>query len=328
MKLDLDHLAQYIQGAEAIVRKDDCIVPHRFTAAEMHAFDGNADFRRKSYAASCVRLAFSTDATGFTLAYHVVKGSSRTFYYFDVYVNGVMVQHSGHESYVECADNELHVTLDGKPNTVVVYFPCLSEIDIKSFDLEGGHVIAPAIRLRTLFCYGDSITQGYDARHPSLAYANQLADAIGAVVFNKAIGGDVFNPALVTATGPHKPDIITVAYGTNDWSHKNTKETFFAQMNGFYANLHNLYPDVPVFAILPIWRRDHDRVTDIGTFDELRGYLTEAVKPYANFRLLDGYQYVPHLEEAFSDKYLHPNDFGFEFYAKNLIAEIKDAMKR
>ena len=328
MKLDLDHLAQYIQGAEAIVRKDDCIVPHRFTAAEMHAFDGNADFRRKSYAASCVRLAFSTDATGFTLAYHVVKGSSRTFYYFDVYVNGVMVQHSGHESYVECPDNELHVTLDGKPNTVVVYFPCLSEIDIKSFDLEGGHVIAPAIRLRTLFCYGDSITQGYDARHPSLAYANQLADAIGAVVFNKAIGGDVFNPALVTATGPHKPDIITVAYGTNDWSHKNTKETFFAQMNGFYANLHNLYPDVPVFAILPIWRRDHDRVTDIGTFDELRGYLTEAVKPYANFHLLDGYQYVPHLEEAFSDKYLHPNDFGFEFYAKNLIAEIKDAMKR
>ena len=328
MKLDLDHLAQFIQGAEAIVRKDDCIVPHRFTAAEMHAFDGNADFRRKSYAASCVRLAFSTDATGFSMAYHVVKGSSRTFYYFDVYVNGVMVQHSGHESYVECPDNELHVTLDGKPNTVVVYFPCLSEIDIKSFDLEGGHVIAPAIRLRTLFSYGDSITQGYDARHPSLAYANQLADAIGAVVFNKAIGGDVFNPALVTATGPHKPDIITVAYGTNDWSHKNTKETFFAQMNGFYANLHDLYPDVPVFAILPIWRRDHDRVTDLGTFDELRGYLTEAVKPYANFRLLDGYQYVPHLEEAFSDKYLHPNDFGFEFYAKNLIAEIKDAMKR
>ena len=326
MKLDLDHLAQYIQGAEAIVRKDDCIVPHRFTAAEMHAFDGNADFRRKSYAASCVRMAFSTDATSFTMAYHVVKGSSRSFYYFDVYVNGVMVQHSGHESFLECPDNELHVTLDGKPNTVVVYFPCLSEIDIKSFDIEGGHVIAPAVRIRTLFCYGDSITQGYDARYPSLAYANQLGDALYAEVFNKAIGGDVFNPALVTATGPHKPDIITVAYGTNDWSHKNTKETFFAQMNGFYANLHKLYPKVPVFAILPIWRRDHDRVTDIGTFDELRGYLTEAVKPYANFRLLDGYQYVPHLEEAFSDKYLHPNDFGFEFYAKNLIAEIKDAL--
>lgn len=328
MKLDLDHLAQYIQGAEAIVRKDDCIVPHRFTAAEMHAFDGNADFRRKSYAASCVRMAFSTDATSFTMAYHVVKGSSRSFYYFDVYVNGVMVQHSGHESFLECPDNELHVTLDGKPNTVVVYFPCLSEIDIKSFDIEGGHVIAPAVRIRTLFCYGDSITQGYDARYPSLAYANQLGDALYAEVFNKAIGGDVFNPALVTATGPHKPDIITVAYGTNDWSHKNTKETFFAQMNGFYANLHKLYPKVPVFAILPIWRRDHDRVTDIGTFDELRGYLTEAVKPYANFRLLDGYQYVPHLEEAFSDKYLHPNDFGFEFYAKNLIAEIKDALNR
>ena len=326
MKLDLDHLAQYIQGAEAIVRKDDCIVPHRFTAAEMHAFDGNADFRRKSYAASCVRMAFSTDATSFTMAYHVVKGSSRSFYYFDVYVNGVMVQHSGHESFLECPDNELHVTLDGKPNTVVVYFPCLSEIDIKSFDIEGGHVIAPAVRIRTLFCYGDSITQGYDARYPSLAYANQLGDALYAEVFNKAIGGDVFNPALVTATGPHKPDIITVAYGTNDWSHKNTKETFFAQMNGFYANLHKLYPKVPVFAILPIWRRDHDRVTDIGTFDELHGYLTEAVKPYANFRLLDGYQYVPHLEEAFSDKYLHPNDFGFEFYAKNLIAEIKDAL--
>ena len=327
MKLDFDRIAQCIQGAEAIVRKDDCIIPHRFTAAEMHAFDGNADFCRKSYAASCVRMAFLTDATGFTMAYHVVKGSSRTFYYFDVYVNGVMVQHSGHESFGECPDNELHVTLDGKSNVVVVYFPCLSEIDIKSFDIEGGHDIAPAVRNQTLFCYGDSITQGYDARYPSFAYANQLGDALDAEVFNKAIGGDVFNPALATEIGPHKPDIITVAYGTNDWSHKNTKETFFAQMNGFYANLHALYPNVPVFAILPLWRRDRDRVTDIGTFDELRGYLTEAVKPYANFHLLDGYMMVPHLEEMFSDKYLHPNDMGFQCYAKSLILQIMAALK-
>ena len=328
MRVSLEQLPQFIHGAEKIVQKDGCIVPHRFTDAEMHAFDGNADFQRKSYAASCVKLAFLTDAAGFTMAYHVVKGSSRTFYYFDVYVNGVMVQHSGHESFLECPDNELKVKLDGKKNTVVVYFPCLSEIDIKYFDIQGGSVFAPAVCIRRLFSYGDSITQGYDARYPSLAYPNQLGDALGAEVFNKAIGGDVFNPALATEAGIHKPDIITVAYGTNDWSHKNTKETFFAQMNGFYANLHNLYPDIPVFAILPIWRRDHDRVTDIGTFDELRGYLTEAVKPYANFRLLDGYKMVPHLEEAFSDQYLHPNDFGFEFYAKNLIAEIKDAMKR
>ena len=323
MKLPFNQVIPLFQGAEAIVVKDDCIVPHRFTAAEMHAFEGNADFQRKSYAASCIRLAFVTDADGFTLSYHVVKGSSRTFYYFDVYVNGVMIQHAGHESFLECPDNELNVKLDGKLNNITVYFPCLSAIHLKSFDLEGGKVFGPSPRFRTLYSYGDSITQGYDAVYPSLAYPNQLADALNAQVFNKAIGGDVFNPALATASGPNKPDIITVAYGTNDWSHKNTKDTFFAQMNGFYANLHELYPDVPVFAILPLWRRDRDRVTDIGTFDELRSYLTEAVKPYGNFHLLDGYMMVPHLEQMFSDNYLHPNDMGFQFYGRELIMQIK-----
>lgn len=327
MKLSFEQIIPLLQGAEDIVWKDNCIVPHRFTAAEMHAFDNNADFQRKSYAASCVRLAFRTDAKSFTMAYHVNKGSSRTFYYFDVHVNGVMVQHSGHESFLECPDNELHVTLDGQKNDITVYFPCLSEIDIKSFEINGQTLLEPLRRNRVLYSYGDSITQGYDAIYPSNAYPNQLADVLEAEVFNKAIGGDVFNPALALKTGSHRPDVITVAYGTNDWSHKNTKETFFAQMNGFYANLHALYPDVPVFAILPLWRRDRDRVTDIGTFDELRTYLTDAVKPYANFRLLDGYMMVPHLEEMFSDKYLHPNDFGFQYYAKNLILQVKAALK-
>ena len=36
--------------------------------------------------------------------------------------------------------------------------------------------------------------------------------------------------------------------------------------------------------------------------------------------VIDGDKLVPHLAEVFSDKYLHPNDFGFKFYAEALYA--------
>ena len=38
---------------------------------------------------------------------------------------------------------------------------------------------------------------------------------------------------------------------------------------------------------------------------------------------MDGDRMIPHLREVCSDKYLHPNDYGFKFYANALFDAIK-----
>lgn len=45
--------------------------------------------------------------------------------------------------------------------------------------------------------YGDSITQGYDALFPSYSYINRFSMYLDAFIYNKAIGGDIFRPALI-----------------------------------------------------------------------------------------------------------------------------------
>ena len=48
-----------------------------------------------------------------------------------------------------------------------------------------------------MLCYGDSISQGYDAVFPSLSYTNQLARHFDAYSVNQCIGGERFVPELL-----------------------------------------------------------------------------------------------------------------------------------
>jgi lysophospholipase L1-like esterase len=122
---------------------------------------------------------------------------------------------------------------------------------------------------------------------------------------------------------PFAPDLITVAFGTNDWSGQ-TAENFEKNADGFYTKLANLYPNTPVFAILPIWRADWEKVTKAKPFHESRAILKALAEKHPNFHVIDGMALTPHLPAFFSDLYLHPNDLGFEIYAEELVRRMTE----
>ena len=39
--------------------------------------------------------------------------------------------------------------------------------------------------------------------------------------------------------------------------------------------------------------------------------------------VIDGWEFIPQNPDFFADKVLHPNDSGFDFYAKALYEELK-----
>ena len=322
MKTDLTLLRKLVHGAVEIGEENGRFEFSRFTPAEREVYRGNI----RVFAAAGMRLEFRTDARSFAISGAASAASSRYFYYFDVTVNGILCHHAGFESCQEQPEFRFEFPLDGGLNEVCVYFPCLTRTLLDPVDFSGESVLEPVVRKRTMICYGDSITQGYDARFPSLAYSNQRADALQAEMFNKAIGGDRFNPALAANGEAIRPDLITVAYGTNDWSH-DSREKFQANGAAFFRNLTKVYPDVPVFAVQPIWRTQCEtRISEVGSFPEMYEMIRGMTAEYPQIRLVNGLGLVPHLSVCFSPDILHPNDFGFQFMGRNLLKEIMDGV--
>ena len=316
MQLTCKQIESIAHGALFVREKEDTVVLSRFTDAQRAFYERtNPDFFRKAHAGAGIRLEFTTDADSVELHYFECHASSRRFYFFDVYVDGIMVQHFGHRNIAE-AKSVLVQKLDAGTHEVKIYFPNLAEVRILSLKLENATFLAPVEKGCRLLCFGDSITQGYDAEYASQSYANLLADKLGATMVNQGIGGERFRPGILEQELGFDADIITVAYGTNDWSGQERAITE-QRANEFFAILRRRYPAAKIFAITPIWRADNHRITKGGTFEEGRALVRDAATANG-ITVIEGDGMIPHLPEVCSDLYLHPNDYGFKFYANAL----------
>lgn len=323
MKADFELIKKITCGAVEIIDNDGVYEFHRMTAQQREILKDNQDFGTKATATSGIRLAFATDAKTVRLAGRFSAASSRKFAFFDITVNEVLIQHSGNENYPELPEFDFTVSLDGNFNRVEIYFPCLAKSVLETVEFTDNCRIEPLKRSRKILCYGDSITQGYDAVYPSFAYANMIADGLDAEIFNKAIGAEVFNPPFADAPDDFKPDFITIAYGTNDWKKEVSAENIVKNATAFLTNINKHYPGTPIYAILPIWRKDMEDTHASGKLNDAIKLLTEVYKQFDNITVIEGMPLVPHLPEFYADAYLHPNDSGFLLYGNNLLKAMR-----
>ena len=319
MKADFELIKKITSGAAEIIESNGMFEFHRMTPQQRLILKNSQDFAMKATATSGIKFEFTTDAAALRLAGIFSEGSSRKYAFFDITVNGILSAHIGYDDYTIQPEFDFKIPLDSKLNRIAIYFPCLTKTAIKSFEFIGAGTVEPVRKSHTIICYGDSITQGYDAVYPSFAYTNLLADALDAEIFNKAIGGEVFNPQFGAAPDNIRPDLITVAYGTNDWRKGTTAESLKQNAAGFFAGIARNYPDVPLVALLPIWRKDMMDTCPAGNLESAIAVLRELYATLSNVTVVEGMPLVPHLPEFFADSYLHPNDSGFLLYGNNLL---------
>jgi lysophospholipase L1-like esterase len=283
-----------------------------------------------------VKLSFKTNSENLFLSFEIERPASRKYYSVDVFVDGKIVgcidNFSGMpmpENYTEIpfpsGNPEKEFYLGEGEKTVTVHLPWASKTMIRKISVDDGACVEELKPAKKLLVYGDSITQGYDALRPSNRYIARLAEALGAEEYNKAIGGEVFCPALGKIKNDIEPDYITVAYGTNDFLAVK-EEDFYENCRGFYRAVSENYPNAKIFAITPIWRAEIGNYIRFDDFPRIERDIREATKDLANVTVIRGYDFVPHKESLYADLYLHPNEEGFEHYAKNIIKEIKDAL--
>ncbi len=326
MKLSLEQIRSIAKGCARVVSEEGKIRLLRFTEAqEKMYFEASKEFYNKTFSTAGVRLEFITNSRTMSLKVDVSRSTSRTFFNHDILVDG-------EKRYVLGADlgnsPDTHMTLEGSyalgdgEKRVCVYFPWSVQSELISLKLDEGSSLVPVEHSRRILLFGDSITHGYNAASPCESYASLLTDVLNAEGCNKGIGGEVFRPELSALADEYTPDIITVAYGTNDWSGR-SKQDFDSACEDFYKNLSALYPTAKIFALAPIWRGNADKTTGVGTFEYVAKKLAAVAESLPNVTFINCIDFVPHDPEMFVPDVLHPNSLGFSHYAKALTEEIK-----
>lgn len=337
MKLNKEQIERILLGAVRVEEENGLVRPYRFTEEQQeHYRNVREDFYLKTYTSAGMKLEFETDSR--TLFLHVITGEpiSRSYFSFDVFVNGKMIGNLDNfsnrklpEPYtvavLPTGEYSKEFSLGEGMKKVTVYLPWSVSTSFKEISLDDGAVIVPVKYEKTILAIGDSITQGYDAKRPSNRYMSRLAAKIGAEEINKGIGGERFSPEFAMIKEDLAPDWIIVAYGTNDWCVYD-RETFTNNCVGFYNNLSKNYPNSKIFAVTPIWRKGYEIDSPFGPFDDVAKIIEETVAPLDNVTLIRGFDFVPKDESYYADYSLHPNDAGFEYHADNLYKAIKDLL--
>ncbi len=328
MNFDIELIRACTNGACRVEESPEGFCFYRFTEAQVEAYKSHADFYKKTFSTPCINLNFKTNSTSLTLEAETFEGTSRTFFAFDLIINGKLVDYMGNIdklganydwSCCELGNYSRCFALGEGEKEVKLVFPFSVKSVVKKVAIDDGAYVTPIRKEKRIVLFGDSITHGYDAKHPSDSYAFKLSEHLNAQGFNKGIGAETFFPLLATLPEDFTPDCITVAYGTNDWFVK-SGEAFKTDCKAFFENLRHTYPTVKIFAILPIWRNDLNCEKPL-TFNEARLFIADIARENGIIPI-DTIDFIPHDSKYFSDGFLHPNDEGFDYYFDGLKKEI------
>ncbi|MCQ2387423.1 MAG: SGNH/GDSL hydrolase family protein [Clostridia bacterium] len=335
MNIDFDLIKKCTCGVEYFSVKSGALCFHRYLKEEENAYKNHEKYKRV-FTSSGVVISFLTDSKMLKIDYDVFDaGQTRSFYSIDIEKNGRLIdsaknvkgekpffneKEQKYADYVVAGDIK-QFDLGKGEKKIRIYFPFALETRINSIELDDNAKIIPIKRDKNIIFYGDSITQGYDALHPTNHYTKKIANYLNADFINKGFGGDTFREQVVFKSKTN-PDYVFVAFGTNDFSKTKTKKEFVDCCKAYYKKISEFYADATVFALTPIWRKDYLKKTAF-KFECVKEEIIKATEKLKNVVVIDGFDFVPHNPKLYGDLRLHPNDKGFIKYAKSLIKQLK-----
>ena len=308
--LTLDEIIEISVGSPNIKIKDNAVEFYKATDEQMVAYGPEGSGMRNNATGSTgVRLDFTTDSS--TFAFKAASGNR-----FELYINGKYVT-----QITNATTQVFSTTLDTSngENRVTLFLPNGGVGAISMVQLDYGATCERQKFDRKFLIIGDSITQAWPTKIDSNGYGHLISMHYNADSIIYGVGGGIFNASILGSTPEFDPELITVAFGTNDWARSYSAATIENNMRAFLDKLKELYPDAKIVGITPLWRKDADNKKAI-TFDEARALIKSIYEEYG-IPCVDGEAMMGHDDKFFADD-VHPNDEGHKEYAKNLIEEI------
>lgn len=313
---------ELFHGCLEVVETENGYFPVRFTPGQLWVYGEDPNLKIRSLCTAGVFLEFETDAGEVFFAYHALL-FARPYIAFDIYENGVLTET------VRCPDNSasgevVYRRRSRGPSKLRIYLPNTAQIVVRDF-FAGDCRPVPRKAGKKLLFLGDSITQGMVAESPSLTYTSQLSRCFDADALNQGVGGERFRAETLDSLPGFRPDLILVAYGTNDSTQPESAEEIGRNISAYFQRLRGIFPSPKVAAVTPVWRAE---CADDPQYEEKLCRISDAVVRSAlqtDCAAVDGMSLVPHMARYYQDG-IHPNDIGFSQYAIHLIREIRDLL--
>ncbi len=300
----------------------------RFTEEQKAAYAKyQPGFEKKCDGTAGVILEFISDTDHFSFDATFSPCTTRHQPLIDLLVDGLLYDSRQVEEYGRYS---FTFSLPQGEHRITLCLPWRCITTLQNITLDDGAFLLPTERGIRILALGDSITQGSVSLHPSQTYVGRMATDLHAEVLNQGMGGYQFLKESLNGAPDWQPDLITLAYGTNDFSIIHKKEDFIRQVTEYMERLTALYPDTPILGITPIYRGDLPTETLMEgkdyTFMEALDALRQIYAAYPNVTVLDGLSFFPRHPDFFVPDYLHPNDAGFILYADAVVAAITDLL--
>jgi lysophospholipase L1-like esterase len=303
MVLNLEQIKNLTVGAVEIEQTADGICFYKMKKSQVDAFYALSEilgFRAKT--TTGIRLDFETDSK--FLAFDVKSGGR-----FEYLIDGV------YRGTVQITDGCAKIDLVA-PCSVTLVFPSHEVGVIDNVELSDGASAMRHIFDKKVLFIGDSITQGWNSGIDTLSYAYRTSFALNYDSIIQGVGGAYYHASTFADSG-FEPDVVIVAYGTNDVNHFKTQGEMVEQLRLYLGKVKETYASSKIYAISPIWVSGGAEEKRMGNLWDSYALIADEIEK-CGVEHIKGLDLVPHERRYFADD-LHPNKDGFEEYAGNLV---------
>ncbi len=315
MKLGFETIKNITVGAVEIWQENDAIRFLKCSKKQLKEWENiSLELHRNARASTGIKLDFCTNSSFVTV--YPVEGTK-----FEIKINGILTE-VVHVNYSE-QNPFFTINLDNgyELNHVVILFPSHFESGgIKCLEVADGSIVNSTKFDKKFLFMGDSITQGYNAKYDCLSYAYLISEHFNAESIIQGVGGSCFSPTTVMDIN-FKPNVVFVAYGTNDYGCLPSLEKLKNNCLEYLTKVKKVYGDAKIIVITPIWRMDENQERPMGTFKQCKNVIKQVALDLELFAV-DGEKMIYKNPDFMKDT-VHPNDLGFCVYANNLIKQIE-----
>ena len=330
MKLNKTELSKLIHNALSCeFDENERLRIKRFTKTQLKSYEAEDSlWLTRAKANATVTLDFISDSSFIALRFDLYQASSRPFAGFDLYVDGIFYEHRLFKNFDA---KLLSFELPEGEHRITLYLPWSAETVINEVHISDGATLKEVKKNKKVLFLGDSITQGYVTEYSSLSYVARISGALDIEALNQGIGGYYFGKnSIDSSLAEYNPDIIVIAYGTNDYSRNDESEAFKKDAESYIEKLTSIFPKTKILAVLPIYRNDESNKTREKyrkyKLSDAREILKEIYGKYDNVRVISETG-IPRIPDVFVEDFLHPNELGFAFMAESIGKEISKCLK-
>ncbi|MCF6176413.1 MAG: SGNH/GDSL hydrolase family protein [Victivallaceae bacterium] len=320
MHFTLADFKQYTRGVARVATDNDGKFYLKRMTADLETFYSYSEValaRAKSMAG--VRICFNSDAEQLKLK--IKYGTPvRNFFKLHCYIDD-QLQTDGPDEFQ--AEAEICFTAPGnKTQRFELHLPHCCEVTIAELELVDATTISPAPeQSKTWLLIGDSITQGMTATGTIHTFSTLTARKLDLNQHNIAVGGAVLASELSQLGKEIDCDLITIAFGTNDFNSSRNLQEFQQSTVELLAEL-TKRDNCKIALITTIPWPERSTSNDLGLHIEAyRDALRQTTAKFPTVTLIEGSELIPEDATLFVDN-IHPNNQGMQVYANNLSKEL------